>query len=430
MPSASNFPKRLAIGTSQFDQLRNLLATVMGSNPFYTAKFDAAQASYKMRHLGELTDNVPFTTKAEIVADQQANPPYGTNLTFPIDRYTRLHQTSGTSGTPIRWLDTPESWNWMLGNWEQIYRAAGVGRGDKIFFAFSFGPFLGFWTAFESAQRVGALCLPGAGLSTSARVRAILDYGANVVCCTPTYAIHLAQTAIEEKIDLTESPVKKIIVAGEPGGSIPATRALMEKLWPGARVIDHHGMTEVGPVTYECPERPGVLHVLETSYIAEVIHPETGQPVQNGREMGELILTTLGRVGSPLIRYRTGDLVKPGFDGLCECGRYDLTLEGGILGRTDEMVIVRGVNIYPSAVEQIVRARPEVTEFRVRLLTREALREMEVDVEIANGSTEAVTQQLQRDFEVAFRLRVPVISVPPGTLPRSEAKSRHFVTVA
>lgn len=428
MPPAGNFPRRLAIGTSQFDQLRNLLAAVTGSNPFYTKKFDEAHANYKVRDLGQFIDAVPFTTKAEIIADQQANPPYGTNLTYPLDRYTRLHQTSGTSGTPIRWLDTPESWNWLLGNWEQIYRAAEVGRGDKAFFAFSFGPFLGFWTAFEAAQRVGALCLPGAALSTAARLRAIFDHGATVLCCTPTYAVRLANTAAEEKIDLSASPVKKIIVAGEPGGSIPATRALLEKLWPGARVIDHHGMTEVGPVTYECPDRPGVLHIIETSYIAEVVNPETGKPAEYGRETGELVLTTLGRVGSPLLRYRTGDLVKPGYDGLCECGRYDLTLEGGILGRTDDMVIVRGVNIYPSAVEQIIRSRPEVTEFRVRLLTRDALREMEVDVEVTGGDGGAVVQALQRDFDEAFRLRVPVSVVAPGSLPRAEAKSRRFVT--
>ncbi len=425
MPPASAFPKRLAIGTSQFEQLRTLLGTVLSSNPFYIAKFDAAHANYRMRHLGELTDSVPFTTKAEIIADQQNHPPYGTNLTFPLDRYTRLHQTSGTSGTPIRWLDTPESWNWMLGNWEQIYRAAGVGRGDRVFFAFSFGPFLGFWTAFESAARVGALCLPGASLSTAARVRTIFDHRANVLCSTPTYAVRLAEVAAAEKMDMSQSPVKLIIVAGEPGGSIPATRSRLEQLWPGARVFDHHGMTEVGPATYECPVRPGVLHVIETSYIAEIIRPETGEPVGES-ETGELVLTTLGRVGSPLLRYRTGDLVKPGLSGGCECGRSDLTLEGGILGRTDDMLIVRGVNIYPSAIEQIVRSHPEAGEYRVRVLTRNALPEIELDVEISKGDVVGVAQQLQSDFETAFRLRVPVFPVSEGTLPRSEGKSRHF----
>jgi phenylacetate-CoA ligase len=427
MPPSATFPKRLGIGSSQFDQLRTLLSTINGRNPFYTAKFEAAGAPYRVRHLGEFTDAVPFTTKAEIVADQAANPPYGTNLTYPLDRYTRIHQTSGTSGAPIRWLDTPESWDWMLRNWEQVYRAAGVTRTDKIFFAFSFGPFLGFWTAFESAARSGGLCLSGGGLSSAGRIRSIFDNQANVLCCTPTYAVRLAEVAAAEKIDLTQSPVKLLIVAGESGGSIPATRSRLEQLWPGAQIFDHHGMTEVGPVSYQCPALPGRLHIIETSYIAEVIHPETGKPADHD-ESGELVLTTLGRLGSPMIRYRTGDLVKPAQDGTCECGRNDLALEGGILGRTDDMVIVRGVNIYPSAVEQIISSCGAVTEYRVRIQSVAALPEIEIDVETSAGSdSAAVVRELQAELDRSFRLRVPVFVVPPGTLPRPEAKTRHFV---
>jgi phenylacetate-CoA ligase len=380
-----------------------------------------------VRDLGQFTEGVPFTTKAEIVADQAQNPPYGTNLTYPLDRYTRLHLTSGTSGTPIRWLDTPESWDWMLRNWEHVYRAAGVAKTDRIFFAFSFGPFLGFWTAFESAARSGGLCLAGGGLSSAGRVRSIMDNQANVLCCTPTYAVRLAEVAATEGIDLAQSPVKLIIVAGEAGGSIPATRARLEQLWPGARIFDHHGMTEVGPVSYECPAMPGRLHIIETSYIAEVIRPDSGAPVEPG-EVGELVLTTLGRLGSPMIRYRTGDLVKPAHSGMCDCGRHELALEGGILGRTDDMVIVRGVNIYPSALEQVVANCAAITEYRARILTTAALPELELDIELASGGNAAdVVPQLQADLERAFHLRVPVSVVPSGTLPRSEAKTKRFV---
>src|SRR5205085_3525158 len=222
-------------------------------------KMDAANAGYRPRHLGEFTGHFPFTTKAEIVADQMAHPPYGTNLTFPINRYTRLCQTSGTSGTPVRWLDTPESWDWMLRNWQQIFSAAEIERGDRALFAFSFGPFLGFWTAFEAAARAGVLCITGGAMSSSARLRAIFDHQTNVLFCTPTYAVRLAEVARAEKFDLTQSPVKLIIVAGEPGGSIPATRVRLEQLWPGAPVFGHYGLTEVGPVSSECPVRPGVL---------------------------------------------------------------------------------------------------------------------------------------------------------------------------
>jgi phenylacetate-CoA ligase len=377
------------------DPLEGLLKTILPSNKFYARKLDATP-------LADL-----FTTKQELIDDQAANPPYGTNLTFPLDRYTRFCQTSGTSGHPLRWLDTTESWNWMLGNWDRVYQAASITSKDHIFFAFSFGPFLGFWTAFEAATRMGALAIPGGGMRTSVRLRTILETRATVLCCTPTYAIHLAEAAAEEKLDLNTSNIRRIIVAGEPGGSIASTRAHIETLWPGARVIDHHGMTETGPVSYSCPARPGVLHIIESSYIAEVID-------------NELILTNLGRLGSPLIRYRTGDLVKP-VRGTCACGTNDLALEGGILGRTDDMVVVRGVNIYPTAVEEVLRSEG-VTEYRVEVRTERALTELRIQVE-GNIST----PHLEAVLTNAFSLRIPVSGVENGTLPRFEAKAKRWV---
>ena len=206
----------------------------------------------------------------------------------------------------MRWLDTNESWSALLDCWDEVFAAANVAPTAPIFFAFSFGPFLGFWTAFESATRRGNLCIPGGGLSTEGRLRAIWDNEASVICCTPTYAIRLGETA--QKNHLQNSPVQTIIVAGEPGGSIPGVRSRIENLWPGARVFDHHGMTEIGPVTYECPAQSGVLHIIENTYLAEVIDAN-GAPVAEG-EIGELVLTNLARDAMPLVRYRTGDLVK------------------------------------------------------------------------------------------------------------------------
>lgn len=422
------FPKRHVISQRQTEALQGLLRTVLPANPFYTAKFAAAGAPSKVSILGHFYDRFPFTTKAELAADQLAHPVYGTNLTYPLDRYTRCHQTSGTSGVPLRWLDTPESWEVMLGSWETIFRAAKVTREDTIFFAFSFGPFIGFWLAFEAAVRMGSRCLPGGGMSTAARVRAILDHQATVLCCTPTYALHLAEVAMAEKIDLGASAVKTIVVAGEPGGSIPGTRARLETLWPGARVQDHHGMTEVGPVTYECPVRPRVLHVMENAFIAEIIDPATGQHVASA-EPGELVLTTLGRPGSPLIRYRTGDLVRSGRDDLCECGRSELALEGGILGRTDDMVCVRGVNVYPSAVEEILRIHGRVAEYRVKVNRADALTEISIEVEpeLSVADAGAFAGELEGALQTAFNLRIPVTAVAPGSLPRFEMKARRWV---
>lgn len=425
-----NFPKRHVIAQRQTEALQNLLRAVLPANPFYTAKFEAAGAPQKVPVLAQFYERFPFTTKAELAADQRAYPIYGTNLTYPLERYTRCHQTSGTSGTPLRWLDTPESWEWMTGNWQTIFRAANVAREDTIFFAFSFGPFIGFWLAFEAAAKLGCRVLPGGGMSTAARVRAILDHGATVLCGTPTYALHLAEVAAAESVDLRTARVRTLIVAGEPGGSIPGTRMKLESAWPGARVQDHHGMTEVGPVTYECPVRPRVLHVMEDAYIAEIINPVSGQSVHAG-EAGELVLTTLGRLGSPLIRYRTGDLVRASVDSQCECGRSELALEGGILGRTDDMVCIRGVNVYPGAVEEILRGHGGVAEYRVLISRVDALAEVAIQAEPEASVVDPAlfARQLERALQAAFNLRIPVEAVPPGTLPRFEMKARRWVQV-
>ena len=422
------FPRRQAIAQAQSDQLRTLLRAIIPANPFYTAKFDAAGTPGKVAHLGDFYAQFPFTTKAEIAADQAAAPPYGTNLTYPPQRYTRCHQTSGTNGVPLRWLDTPESWEWMLGNWQTILRVAGVTAADHLFFAFSFGPFLGFWLAFEAGLRLGCRCHAGGGMGTAARLQALLDHKATVLCCTPSYALHLAENAAHHGLDLSQSPVRLIILAGEPGGSIPSTRKRLESLWPGARMFDHHGMTEVGPVTYECPARPGVLHVLDTAYIPEIVDPATGAHVDTG-QTGELVLTTLGRIGSPLLRYRSGDLVRAALDSVCTCGRSELALEGGILGRTDDMVVVRGVNVYPSAVEEIFRSQPGVAEYQVQVHPTTALTQMTIHVEPRPEVADAagLARQLEAALHTAFTLTIPVTAVPCGTLPRFEMKAKRWV---
>lgn len=423
-------PDGAAIRVDQLERLRTLVAELFPANQFYARKLQSVGVTFDIASLADFSRRFPFTSKPELVADQLAQPPFGTNLTYPLARYTRFHQTSGTSGGPLRWLDTPESWDEMIAAWTEIFHAAGVSADDRVMFAFSFGPFIGFWLAFESAARLGCLCLPGGGLSSAARVRLMRDNRATVLCCTPTYAIRLAEVALAEKIEPRSLGLKTIIVAGEPGGSIPATRAKLESLWPGARVFDHHGMTEVGPVTFECPKQPGVLHVIESAYFAEVVDPATGNPALNG----ELVLTTLNRIGSPLLRYRTGDLVKLGtrnseLGTACACGRHNLSLEGGILGRVDDMIIVRGVNVYPSAVEEIIRRFAAVSEYCVHVSTQSALAELRVEIEPSDFCPDghALAARVQQALESAFNLRVPVEAVAPGSLPRFEMKARRWI---
>ncbi len=421
---------RAALENLQLGKIQVLLQSVLPENPFYAQKLSSCKLDPPPKTLAEFVRLVPLTTRHELVRDRIQHPPYGTNLTYPVERYVRCHQTSGTTTVPIRWLDTPESWNCIVENWVKILAAANLTSKDRFLFAFSFGPFLGFWSAMDAVIRQGNFCFTGGSMSSLARLQAILDNQITVLCCTPTYAQHLGEIAHEKKIDLKPSCVRLIIVAGESGGSIPATRARIERLWPGAKVFDHHGMTEVGPVSYQCPAEPGVLHVLESAYLAEVIDPHTGIAAVEG-QTGELVLTTLDRIGSPLLRYRTGDLVKPRPQRLCACGRWDLALEGGILGRTDDMVIVRGVNVYPSLIEEIVRACPEVAEYRVQLDERGAMAELSVEVETSSNASgvSSLQRRLEQNFQTALNLRVPVRLVPPGSLPRFEMKAQRWTRV-
>jgi phenylacetate-CoA ligase len=412
----------------QLRKLNALLAAILPVNRFYARKLAAVSTALPLARLQDFFRAAPTTTKHEVVKDQLTHSPYGTNLTYPLAAYARCHQTSGTTGTPLRWLDTPESWKHIVENWLQIFAAAGVARQDRFFFAFSFGPFLGFWSALEAVQRLGCFLFPGGSMSSLARLQAILDHGITVLCCTPTYALHLGEVARAKNVSLSASRLRLLIVAGEAGGSIAATRARIEQLWPGAKVFDHHGMTEVGPVTHQCPATPGVLHVLESAYLAEVLEPQTGAPTPPG-QTGELVLTTLDRIGSPLLRYRTGDLVKPRPRSRCACGCRDLALEGGILGRSDDMVVVRGVNVYPSLVEELVRAQPEVAEYRVQLDCRSALAELLLEVELHADcpNPDAVQTRLEQSFQTALNLRVTVRLLPPASLPRFEMKAFRWV---
>lgn len=426
------FPDRSRIEELQLGKVRSLLQAIVPANPFYARKLASVDLKTAVSSLESFRNNIPCTNRHELVRDRLDHPPYGTDLTFPVESYVRCHQTSGTTTVPMRWLDTPESWNHIVANWTQIFAAAGVTRRDRFLFAFSFGPFLGFWSALDAVVHLGCFCFPGGSMTSLARLQAIIDNRITVLCCTPTYAQHLGEVAADKGIDLGRGAVRLIIVAGEAGGSILATRKRIEAAWPGATVFDHHGMTEVGPVSYQCPARPGTLHVIEEAYLAEILAPKSGATAAPG-EAGELVLTTLDRIGSPLLRYRTGDLVRSRESSQCACGRYELALDGGILGRADDMVVVRGVNVYPSLVEEIMRGCPDVAEYRVQLDCRKPMSELSLEVEpgpTAAGTPESLQVRLERSFQTVLNLRVPVRMLPPGSLPRFEMKAQRWTRLS
>ncbi|MCH7871113.1 MAG: phenylacetate--CoA ligase family protein [Planctomycetes bacterium] len=426
---------RPALRELQSVKLRHLIAEIIPGNPFWNEKLAAAgiEAS-AIRSVSELLD-LPFVTKTQVAEDQRKSPPYGSNLTYPLERYVRLHETSGTTGEGMRWLDTPESWDWFMRCWAIIYDACGVRPGERFFFPFSFGPFIGFWAAFEAAQRLGHFCMAGGGMSSSARLRAIVEHGITVIGCTPTYALHLAQTAAAEGIDLAGSAVRALIVAGEPGGSLPSVRERIEDGF-GARVFDHTGMTEIGALGTECCENPGHVHLIESECIAELIDPASGEllfsPGADCNELpepveGELVLTNLGRLGSPLIRYRTGDMVRLQ-TGRCPCGRHYVRMVGGIIGRSDDMLIIRGNNVYPSAIDSVIREVPGVAEYQVVIDETSGMTTVEIAMEPAEdvGDAEALARQLRQLIKDRLFFHATVTPVECGSLPRFELKARRF----
>jgi len=410
----------------QLEKLQKLLPRLDGPNPFYTRKWKEAGVSpASIRSLADL-NKLPFTTKSELVRSQEEAPPFGANLTFPLHCYTRLHQTSGTMGMPLRVLDTDESWQWWGHCWAHVMTGAGVTPADRVLLAFSFGPFIGFWAAVEGARQMGALMIPAGGWDSLQRLQAMRDLGVTVVCCTPTYALRLAEIARDDHFDLKSLPVRALIHAGEPGANVPQTKQRIQSEWQ-AKCFDHAGASEVGAHSFECELQPHGTHVIESEFIVEVLDSESGQPVSPG-EIGELVITNLGRVGFPVIRYRTGDLVRLNV-APCECGRTFARFEGGLLGRADDMVTIRGVNIYPTAIENVVRQFSSVDEFCVTVTTKRQMQDLEIQIEVGGGdNAEQVRARVEQAVHHAISLRPTVTLAPPGTLVRYDnpGKARRF----
>jgi phenylacetate-CoA ligase len=405
---------RAELRALQLEKLNRLLAEVSEHNSLYKHKL--ADRLTKLDNLDQFS-LLPFTTKEEL-QPALGGEPFAANRTYEIERYVRCHQTSGTRGRPLVVLDTAEDWEWWIGCWQFVLDAANVGANDRALLAFSFGPFIGFWSAFDALVARGALVVPGGGLSSIARIELIRHAGITTLLCTPTYALRLAEVAAEHKISLADTAIEKIIVAGESGGSVPATRERIETAW-GARVIDHSGATEVGPWGFADADGRG-LYINESEFIAEFISVETGRPAEEG-ELSHLILTTLGRWGSPVIRYQTSDLVRPVWSSDTD-NRFVL-LDGGVLGRADDMVIVRGMNIYPTAIEQILHSFPEVVEYRVTARRQGELDELLVEVEDHLQQPQRIAHELQ----LKLGLKVDVRCVTSMSLPRYEGKGCRFI---
>ncbi len=411
-----------ALAEHQLGRLNRLLKAILPQNRFYAEKLSKISAPRlqaadgPLRSLDELHE-LPFTFKEELLTSRQGGE-LAANLTFPINQYTRFHQTSGTRGRPLVVLDTQADWSWWIDCWQFVLDAAELEAGDRVLMAFSFGPFVGFWSAFDAACARGCLVVPGGGMGTLARLELLRTSKATAIFCTPSYALHMAEVAADNQIDVGEMEVRQLILAGEPGGSVPAIRARIETTWK-ACVLDHSGATEVGPWGYGNLHGQG-LYVNENDFVAEFLSVETGKTAAEG-ELAELVLTNLGRAGSPIIRYRTGDLVRPTWRHPGP-NRF-VFLEGGVLSRADDMMVIRGVNIFPSSIEHILRSFPEVIEYRMTARTIGAMDQLLVEVEDRLNEPDRVATELN----LRLGLKVEVQAVPLGSLPRVEGKGKRFI---
>jgi phenylacetate-CoA ligase len=365
------------------DRAGELIELVLERNPFQRARV----ASLGLGSQPELAD-LPPLEKQELVQDQQRRPPFGTNLTHPLERYTHLHQTSGTTGPPLRVLDTADDWAWWRSLFAAMLSVTGVGPGDRVALAFSFGPHVQFWAAKDGLQEVGAMAIPLGGMTSVQRLRTIAEVEATALMCTPTYALRLIEVAKEERLEQAVESVQRVICTGEPGASLPGVRLRIEA-GLGARCYDHAGLTEAGPFGYPCTAGGG-LHVHDDEFVCEILDTAL-RPVEPG-ERGELVLTPLRRTGFPVLRYRTGDVVVRTEQG-CPAGHGDRWLPAG--------------------------------EFRITFYSeRSGMDEVKLEVELPAGSQARGLQELMRQ---QLGLRVRVVPVTPGVLPRPGGKARRVV---
>lgn len=434
-PAVSPHPSRIAVSRSharaadrdvletwQLEKLNALLAT-MTEHPLYRSRLRAI--NLPLRSIRDLS-GLPLLTKSELTGEHRDAE--SKLFTLPQKEYVRFHQTSGSRGWPMPVFDTRSDWRWWIECWQFVLDAADVTSSDVAMMAFSFGPFIGFWSAHDAFVDRGVLVVPGGGLTSIARLRLIESRRCTVLCCTPTYALHLAEVADQHGIDLQQNAVSRIIVAGEPGGSIPDVRAAIESTWD-ARVIDHAGASEIGAWGFASGDDSG-LHVIESEFIAEFLVFDPESPLDdptfipaNPGQRAELVITNLGRYGGPVLRYRTGDIVTPVWDHEMDC-RF-VHLPGGVLGRSDDMMVIRGVNVFPASIEAIVREIDPTAEFRMIATRHESMDQLRIEIESETPSV--IVSALEERLRERLSLRIPVTPVPPGTLPRSEAKSKRYV---
>ena len=410
----------------QSQRLREQVRHAAANSPFYRRKLKAAGVKPALiRTMADL-ERLPFTTKDELKENQAQKPPWGDVLAVPLAEVLRVHLTSATTGRPLAFLDTREDWHGFYHSYARSLYAYGVRKTDMVMAAFSYGPWIGYWSGFYAAQDLGCLVFPVGGLSTDQRMDALLNYPITVLGCTPSYALFLAEHAAKRGIDLAKDTKIRITWhTGEPGASIPATKARIEAAF-GARAYDLPGLTEIAAWGFECDARVGLTHVHEDYCYPEVLDPQD-RPVGDGGR-GELVFTSLYRRAMPLIRYRTRDIVQVA-DRRCPCGRTLIAFEGGVLARLDDMKKVRGIIVYPRRIEELVRPHTAVDEFQIVFRRHAGLDEIVVRIDpspsLSLAERAGLRARLEESLRTGLGLRATVEITEPGALPRWDHKAKR-----
>lgn len=415
----------------QLERFREQLAYAYENTPFYRRKLDEAGIEPSDVQSFEDVRSVPTTSKSELRDAQQSEPfPYGELLTVDTDDVTEYHQTSGTTGEPVRQADSWGDWEWWGDCWSTVLWAQGVRPDDRVFFPFSYNVFVAFWAAHYACERIGAEVVPGGNLSSAQRVRKMDELDVTVFMSTPTYALRLAEVAREEGFDPSEFAVEKIVCAGEPGASVPGTKERIEEAWD-ADVYDHAGATESGAWGFSCDGDSMGLHFNEAQFLVEVVDDE-GEPVEPG-ESGEIVITPLNRTAQPYVRFELNDKVRLESADVCDCGRSFRFAEGGVLGRSDDLTKVNGVLFSPMTVEDTVRKADYVAdEFEIVIDEHEEKRDIDVVTVVAERASdvelddEELESRLRKELKQATSLTCRVEIEPYETLERPELKADRF----
>ena len=354
---------REKIQALQLKKFRRILEWAYHNSPFYRKLYQ--DAGLEPRDIKTFDDiqKVPKIEKSMMREVQQREPfPYGDMLTVPREQVTAFRQTSGTTGTPVYQACTWQDWEWWAESWCYILYAQGYRDTDRVFIPFGYNIFVAFWAGHYGAEKIGCEVVPGGVLDTQARILKMQELGCTAFMATPTYVLGMADTARNRlSIDpVRDLAIEKITVAGEPGGSIPTTKKRMEEAW-GAKVYDHVGITEVGSWSYECTEQPGGQHVNEAFFLVEIEDLETGEIITEPGREGKMIITALDRIGKPGIRFDTKDVIRWA-DNQCDCGRTFRLIDGGVIGRADDITKVKGVLLAPTAIEEVVRSFSELSK--------------------------------------------------------------------